>query len=98
MERRFSRISVHFDPPKRPDTCDHSGSALEQRENDRPEVVEKRLDVFDAETLPAIEVFQALRPERTINLSAENPLDAVIAVARRMLKNTGVDLAYSRRN
>ena len=91
-----STYNVHYDPPRRPDTCDRCDGALEQREDDRPEVVEKRLDVFEAETLPAIEDFQALRPQSTINLSAENSLDTVLEAAGRLLEKTGVDLEAHR--
>jgi adenylate kinase len=74
--------NVQFDPPQRPDACD---GALEQREEDRPELVGKRLDVF-----------QALRPERTINLSSENSLDAVLEAAGRLIRKAGVDLEAHR--
>lgn len=87
-----STYNVHYAPPRRPDTCDRCDGALEQREDDRPEVVEKRLDVFESETLPAIEDLQALRPEGTINLSAENSLDAVLEAAGRLIEKTGLDL------
>jgi adenylate kinase len=86
-----STYNVHFDPPQQPDTCDRCGGVLEQREDDRPELVEKRLDVFEAETLPAIEDFQALRPERTINLSAEKSLNTVVEAAGRLLEKTGLN-------
>ena len=38
--------------------CDGCGGELEQREDDRPEAVENRLDVFDENTTPVIEQYQ----------------------------------------
>ena len=43
---------VEFDPPKRPDVCDQDGSRLIQRDDDRPEVVKKRLSVYHGQTRP----------------------------------------------
>jgi adenylate kinase len=88
--------NVYFDPPQKHGTCDRCGSRLEQRNDDSPDVIEKRLDVFEADTLPAIEIFQALRPEKTINLSAENSLDTVLASAGWLLKKAGIDLQEDR--
>jgi adenylate kinase len=92
-----STYNVNVDPPKQPHTCDSCKGALEQRKDDRPEVVDKRLDIFENETLPAIEIFQALRPSRTINLSAENSLNTVLFDVVQLLKNIGVDMENHRR-
>ena len=43
---------VEFDPPKHEGVCDQDGSRLIQREDDMPETVQKRLDVYHAETEP----------------------------------------------
>jgi len=80
-----SSYHVDFDPPREPDRCDDCQGRLEQREDDRPEVVERRLDIFEAETLPMIEVFQALRPERSHNLSAEKSLDSILSAVVSLL-------------
>lgn len=39
-------------PPKQPDVCDKCGEPLVQREDDRPETIQKRLDAFHAQTSP----------------------------------------------
>ena len=39
-------------PPKRAGVCDKCGSELVQREDDTPEVIERRLRKYDAETSP----------------------------------------------
>jgi adenylate kinase len=46
---------VEFDPPKNEGVCDQDGSRLVQRDDDRPETVEKRLAVYHRQTKPVIE-------------------------------------------
>jgi len=46
---------VDFDPPKHEDVCDQDGARLEQRDDDRPEKVKRRLEVYHAQTTPLIE-------------------------------------------
>jgi adenylate kinase len=41
---------VDYDPPKNPGVCDQDGSRLIQRDDDSPEVVEKRLAVYHDQT------------------------------------------------
>jgi adenylate kinase len=43
---------VEFDPPKEEGICDQDGSPLVQREDDKPETVKKRLDVYRRQTEP----------------------------------------------
>ena len=45
---------VEFDPPKNEGVCDQDGSRLEQREDDKPETVKHRLDVYHDQTSPLI--------------------------------------------
>ncbi|MFO8143717.1 MAG: adenylate kinase [Dehalococcoidales bacterium] len=45
-------------PPLREGECDNCGGELYQRPDDRPETVEKRLEVYFEETTPLIEYFQ----------------------------------------
>jgi adenylate kinase len=46
---------VDFDPPKNDGFCDQDGSKLVQREDDTPETVKHRLDVFHEQTKPLVE-------------------------------------------
>jgi adenylate kinase len=48
---------VDFDPPKHEGRCDIDGSALIQRDDDKPETVQKRLDVYHAQTTPLIDFY-----------------------------------------
>ena len=49
---------VDFDPPKNEGVCDQDGSRLIQREDDKPETVQKRLDVYHRETEPLIDWYE----------------------------------------
>jgi adenylate kinase len=46
---------VEFDPPKNDEVCDEDGSRLIQRDDDKPETVEKRLAVYREQTAPLID-------------------------------------------
>jgi adenylate kinase len=46
---------VEFDPPKNEGVCDQDGSRLEQREDDKPETVQHRLDVYHKQTKPLVQ-------------------------------------------
>jgi adenylate kinase len=45
---------VEFDPPKREGVCDQDGSRLIQRDDDKPEVIRNRLDVYHKQTEPLV--------------------------------------------
>ena len=45
---------VDFDPPRQEGICDQDGSRLVQREDDKPDVVRKRLAVYHEQTEPLI--------------------------------------------
>jgi adenylate kinase len=49
---------VDFDPPKHEGVCDQDGSRLIQRDDDKPETVKKRLDVYHAQTKPLIDYYE----------------------------------------
>jgi len=48
----------HSSPPTEPDRCDACGGELYQREDDRPEAVKKRIQVYTDETEPLIEFYR----------------------------------------
>jgi adenylate kinase len=45
---------VDFDPPKHEGICDQDGSRLVQRDDDREEVIRRRLEVYHGQTEPLI--------------------------------------------
>ncbi len=49
---------VEFDPPKNEGFCDQDGSALVQREDDKLETIEHRLEVFHAQTKPLVDLYE----------------------------------------
>jgi adenylate kinase len=49
---------VDFDPPKREGVCDQDGSKLVQREDDKPETIRHRLEVYHEQTSPLVEHYE----------------------------------------
>ena len=49
---------VVYNPPKKADVCDICGAALVQRDDDKPETVQKRLTVYHEQTQPLIEYYE----------------------------------------
>ena len=47
-----------FNPPKNSERCDRCGGELYQREDDREEVIKRRLQVYQMQTRPIIEYYQ----------------------------------------
>jgi adenylate kinase len=48
---------VDFDPPKHEGVCDQCGKPLTQREDDKPETVQKRLKTYHEQTEPLIDYY-----------------------------------------
>ncbi|MGO0122038.1 adenylate kinase [Desulfothermobacter acidiphilus] len=64
-------------PPKVEGKCDKCGGELYQRSDDTEETVNKRLDVYEAQTQPLIEYYQA--KGLLINVDGDQPIDKVFA-------------------
>ncbi|GBD28601.1 Adenylate kinase [bacterium HR31] len=60
-----------YSPPQVPGRCDHDGSELVQREDDRPETVERRLEVYARQTAPLVEYYRARGLLHTVDASAD---------------------------
>jgi len=63
--RRVCTASGHgyhldFDPPKHEGICDQDGSRLIQRDDDQPDVIKNRLEVYHAQTKPLVEYYENL--------------------------------------
>jgi adenylate kinase len=60
--RRVSRSGrvyhVEFDPPRREGIDDVDGSPLVQREDDRPETILRRLEVYHRQTAPLVDFYE----------------------------------------
>ncbi len=51
--------NVYFSPPRVEGKCDRCGGDLVQRDDDREDVVKKRLEVYEKNTLPLIEYYES---------------------------------------
>lgn len=60
---------VETRPPRVPGICDICGSALTQREDDRPEAVRVRMEVYERNTVPLVEFYR--RKGLLVPISAE---------------------------
>lgn len=49
---------VYFNPPKVSNVCDQCGGELYQRDDDKAETVEKRLEVYEQQTAPVIDYYK----------------------------------------
>jgi adenylate kinase len=48
---------TRFNPPRVEGICDSCGEALVHRDDDKPETIQKRLDVYHSQTQPLIEYY-----------------------------------------
>jgi adenylate kinase len=74
---------VDFNPPRQDGDCDIDGSELVVRDDDRPEVIRKRLDTYHAKTEPLIDYYDRRGVLRRVD--GERPPDEVAEEIRRVL-------------
>jgi adenylate kinase len=55
--------------PKKEGSCDQCGSPLVQRDDDRPEVIQKRLQVYHSQTAPLVGYYRAQKKLSTLDAS-----------------------------
>lgn len=72
---------VEFDPPARPGVCDVCGSELFQRDDDLPETIRRRIEVYAEQTEPLVGFYSALGLLRSILASG-----AVDDITQRAVK------------
>ena len=58
---------IDFNPPKTADVDDLTGEALIQREDDKPETVKDRLEVYRTQTLPLIDFYSERAQKGVLN-------------------------------
>jgi adenylate kinase len=75
---------LEYDPPAQPGICDRCGGDLVLRDDDRPETVRHRLDVYAEQTSPLIE-FYATRAQ-LVGIDAMGPVEDVTARAIEALR------------
>jgi adenylate kinase len=74
---------VDFNPPKQEGICDIDGSELIVRDDDKPDVIRKRLDTYHAKTEPLVDYYDQRSVLRRI--AGESPPDEVTEEIRRTL-------------
>ena len=72
-----------FSPPKKEGVCDHCGGEVYTRDDDRPEAVQKRLEVYRAQTAPLIDFYR--QQGLLIDIDASPMIDVVVGEFRRVL-------------
>lgn len=70
-------------PPKQEGICDECGGNLVQREDDKAETIRKRLDVYQAQTLPIIDFYK--NGTRLLEVDGSLPIDGVTAEIERLV-------------
>jgi len=81
--------NIYSNPPRQAGICDRCGAKLEQRHDDTPEVVKKRIKIYEQETVPVIEYFKENYPDLTHFIPAEKPVDQVTQEILFILENAG---------
>ncbi len=71
-------------PPKKDGICDRCGSELVQRDDDRPEVIRKRLQVYHQQTEPLVEFYK--RQGKLSSLDASRLPDQVAQAIEQTLE------------
>ncbi len=80
-----SVYNLFTNPPKVPGVCDKDGAALEQRDDDKPETVRRRLQVYQTQTKPLIDYYHRMGLLKTIRGDreiAQVQMDLVAAVEK----------------
>ncbi len=75
-----------FNPPKVAGICDEDGGPLVQREDDKPDTIKKRLDVFETQTMPLIDYYDA-----SGRLARIDATQAVGAVTHELIHVLGLE-------
>jgi adenylate kinase len=77
-----------FNPPTKDDVCDICGEPLYQREDDMPEVINKRLKVYHEQTEPLIDYYQSKGV--LIEIDGAGSIEAVKNTIMQALEKQGV--------
>ncbi len=72
---------IRYNPPREDEICDRCGAKLIQREDDREEVIRKRLSVYREQTAPLVEYYS--KRDILVKLDASRPIEEI---HRRLLE------------
>jgi adenylate kinase len=74
-----------FNPPHRAGRDDQTGEPLIQRDDDKPETIKKRLDVYQRETQPLIKFYSRPDSNRLTSVDALGPIENVTSRILRLI-------------
>ncbi|MEW6564083.1 MAG: adenylate kinase [Spirochaetota bacterium] len=75
---------ILFSKPKKDGICDLCGGELYTRDDDKPEAIQKRLEVYRAQTAPLIDYYR--KKGLLVDVDARPAVDQVIINFRQVLK------------
>ncbi|GHV96540.1 adenylate kinase [Spirochaetia bacterium] len=86
--RRVCRKCGHnfhmvFDKPAKDEVCDHCGGEVYTRDDDRPEAIQKRLEVYRAQTAPLIAFYR--QQGLLLDVDARPKVDEVVTNFKKTL-------------
>jgi len=67
--------NIYFQPPQKEGVCDSCSTPLVQRKDDRKEVISKRLEEYESQTLPLVDYYR--RQGRLQGINGELPVEKV---------------------
>ena len=71
-------------PPKKEGICDKCGEDLFQRDDDQPEAIKKRLNVYKQQTFPLIDFYE--KEEILADIDTEKPISEIVEDALSVIK------------
>lgn len=71
---------IVYNPPREDGICDKCGGKLIQREDDKEEVIRKRLEVYNSQTIPLVEYYQDILIKIDATLDKEEVYKKIISV------------------
>lgn len=72
-----------YTAPAGVDTCPSCGGEMYQRDDDRPETIQKRLDVYENQTAPLVEYYRGKELLKAVD--GDRPVDEVYADVKELL-------------
>jgi len=77
--------NIYLNPPRQEGRCDRCGGQLAQRQDDREEIVRRRFENYERETVPVIGLFRKEHKEICLEIGAQAIPDEVANQVREKL-------------
>ncbi|HLH81054.1 MAG TPA: adenylate kinase [Chthonomonas sp.] len=89
-----STYNLETNPPRRPGHCDLCGAPLVIREDDRPEVVQRRLEAYKEKTAPLIDYYRNKGVLYSVDANADPDVvfERVLALLNRLRGEAGKEM------